>query len=56
MEIGELELSCADEMLGRIAPMMRSGGTVLVSLTFRQKRGEDFDQARAGNDAECTWV
>jgi hypothetical protein len=33
MEIDELELPRADEMLDRIAPMMRNGGTVLVSLT-----------------------
>src|SRR5258705_3227794 len=36
MEIGELEFSRADEMLDRIAPMMRNGGTVLVSLTNRR--------------------
>jgi hypothetical protein len=36
MEIEEREFSRADEMLDRIAPMMRSGGTVLVSLTNRR--------------------
>jgi len=36
MEISELEFSRADEMLDRIAPMMRNGGTVLVSLTNRR--------------------
>lgn len=39
IEIGELELANADEILDRIAPMMRNGGTVLVSLTNR--RGVD---------------
>jgi hypothetical protein len=36
MEIGELEFPRADEILDRIAPMMRNGGTVLVSLTNRR--------------------
>ena len=36
LEIEEREFSRADEMLDRIAPMMRSGGTVLVSLTNRR--------------------
>jgi len=30
IEIGELEFPTADEILDRIAPMMRNGGTVLV--------------------------
>jgi 2-polyprenyl-3-methyl-5-hydroxy-6-metoxy-1,4-benzoquinol methylase len=38
IEIGELELANADEILDRIAPMMRNGGTVLVSLTNRRNR------------------
>jgi hypothetical protein len=42
LEIGELEFPTADEILDRIAPMMRSGGTVLVSLTNRR----DGDPAR----------
>ena len=36
MEIEEREFPRADEMLDRIAPMMRSGGTVLVSMTNRR--------------------
>jgi hypothetical protein len=36
MEILEQEFSKADEMLDRIAPMMRNGGTVFVSLTNRR--------------------
>jgi hypothetical protein len=36
MEIDELEFFRADELLDRIAPMMRNGGTVLVSVTNRR--------------------
>jgi hypothetical protein len=36
MEIEEREFPRADEILDRIAPMMRDGGTVLVSLTNRR--------------------
>jgi 2-polyprenyl-3-methyl-5-hydroxy-6-metoxy-1,4-benzoquinol methylase len=36
MEIEEREFSRADEVLDRIAPMMRDGGTVLVSLMNRR--------------------
>lgn len=42
MEIDELEFLRADEMLDRIAPMMRNDGTVLVSVTNR--RGGDPDR------------
>jgi hypothetical protein len=42
LEIGELDLPKAEEILDRIAPMMRDGGTVLVSLT----NGRDGDPTR----------
>jgi hypothetical protein len=42
LEIGELDLPKADEILDRIAPLMREGGTVLVSLT----NGRDGDPTR----------
>lgn len=42
LEIGELDLPKADEIVDRIAPMMRHGGTVLVSLN----NGRDGDPGR----------
>lgn len=52
LEIGELDLARADKILDRIAPMMRDGGTVLVSLN----NGRDGDPGRefqrsVGNNA-----
>ena len=37
LEMDEREFSRADELLDRIAPMMRDGGTVLVSVTNRRQ-------------------
>ena len=36
VELGELDLPKSDQILDRIAPMMRNAGTVLVSLTNRR--------------------
>jgi hypothetical protein len=42
LEIGEPDLPRADEILDRIAPMMRDGGTLLLSLTA--SRGDNPDR------------
>ncbi len=47
LEIDESEFPRADEMLDRIAPMMRNGGTVLVSMINRRNRDPALDFQKA---------
>jgi Methyltransferase domain len=47
LEIGETEFPYAHEMLDRIAPMMRNGGAVLVSIINRRSRDPALEFQKA---------